>query len=95
MIARVGVTRIRPRDVEASRRLWEDEIIPAMRKHEGFRHLYVLGNDRTNQVITISIWDSEEAAAAWARSDDLRRFKIGLKPYREPVPGTFDITLHA
>ena len=43
---------------------WAEERLPAFRDTPGFKGLYVLADQQSGKVVTISLWDSE---------DDLRR----------------------
>lgn len=96
MIARVASSNAHRDRTEEARQLWEREIIPAMKKHRGFRNVYVLGDEKSGRVLTISIWDSEEAARAWDASDDISRFKQALSKHVEhvPQPDQYTVQLH-
>ena len=97
MIARVASSKADRKHAEGARQLWEKEIIPAMKKHRGFRNLYVLGDDKNGRVLTISIWDSEEAAKGWDSSEDFRRFRSALGPHVEhvPQPDHYTVEIHS
>ncbi|MES1244749.1 MAG: antibiotic biosynthesis monooxygenase [Acidobacteriota bacterium] len=78
MIARVSSTHVHHDKVEEGTKLWQEQIIPSMKKFKGFKNVYVLGDDKTHRVVTISLWESSEAADRWAQSDEIRGFASRL-----------------
>lgn len=95
MVARIHHSELHREKAEAAKRLWEDSIIPAMKKHKGFKNIYVLTNAKNGKVTTISIWESENAAAEWANSDDFRQYSGKLKDHVKSLPSSeiFDVSI--
>ena len=97
MIARVGITKVHPHKIDEGRQLWEQKIIPAMKKQKGFKNVFVLGDPKTRRVITVSIWESEADAQAWEKSQDQSALKNQLKDKAEavPTPEHYEVQLFA
>ncbi len=96
-VARIATTTVHSAKIEDGRLHWEQHIIPAMKRAQGFRHLYVLGDDKTNRVTTISLWDSEADAEAWEKSEVQQALRSGLSSAvtSMPTPEVFHIKLEA
>jgi heme-degrading monooxygenase HmoA len=95
MIARVHQSVLVPEKAEEARALWQHRIIPAMKKHDGFKRVYVLTDAATRKVTTISIWESETAADEWARSNDHNSLRVqnSDKVTNVPVTETFEVSI--
>ena len=95
MIARVASTQIHHDKVEEGTRLWQEHIIPAMRKYKGFKHIYILGDDKTRRVMTISLWENAEDADKWAHSEEIRTFtsRLADKVTHESHVEVFEVKL--
>jgi heme-degrading monooxygenase HmoA len=91
------MTTINPLKVAVGKLFWERTIIPAMKQAPGFRHLYVLGDDKTNTVMTISLWESEAAADAWEKSESQKSLRSGLLEHvsHMPAPQVYQVKLEA
>ena len=66
---------------------WAEERLPAFRDTPGFKGLYVLADQQSGKVVTISLWDSEddlrrnnEARGAQARRDASTELGIAANP---------------
>ncbi|PRX24030.1 hypothetical protein B0G75_12473 [Paraburkholderia sp. BL18I3N2] len=96
-VARVAMTTVEPGRIESGTLFWLQSIIPAMKQAAGFRHIYVLGDHKTNRVMTISIWDTEADAVAWDNSEIQKSLRGGLSSHVSdlPVPEMFQIKLEA
>jgi heme-degrading monooxygenase HmoA len=96
-VARVAQTKVHSKMIEAGVILWEKQVIPAMKSAEGFRHVYVLGDDATHTIMTISLWDSEAAAEAWDNSETQKTLRGHLTEFvtSMPMPETFLVKLEA
>jgi heme-degrading monooxygenase HmoA len=96
-VARVATTKINAELVEPGRTLWEQRIIPAMKAAPGFRHVYVLGDDKTGTVMTISLWDNEANAEAWEKCEAHQTMRNHLASFIKslPTPDTFHVKLEA
>jgi len=87
-VARVAKTKIQMDKVEAGRVLWERQVIPAMKAAAGFRHVYVLGDDKSGTVMTLSLWDSEAHADAWEKCEAHNSLRHHLGGYVASLPTT-------
>jgi heme-degrading monooxygenase HmoA len=96
MVARVHHSELIPEKAEEARNLWEHRIIPAMKKQPGFKHVYVLTDAGTRKVTTISLWESEQAAEAWGKSNDHKGLSLQNtdKITKLPVTETFEVSIH-
>ena len=63
MFARVISAEVRPAQFDALVSLARQQL-PAVRQHAGFREYYLLAGRETGQLITISLWETREAAEA-------------------------------
>jgi heme-degrading monooxygenase HmoA len=95
MIARIHQSELHREKAEAAKSLWEGSIIPAMKKHKGFKNIYVLTNAKSGKVTTISIWESESAATEWANCEDFRKYSGKLKDHVKKIPSmeVFDVSI--
>lgn len=59
MYARVTMFQMQPSRRDEAVRITEQEIIPAMKDEQGFKHMYVLGDPTTGDGMVISFWESE------------------------------------
>ena len=66
---------------------WAEERLPAFRDTPGFKGLYVLADQQSGKVVTISLWDSEddlrrnnETRGAQARRDASTELGIAANP---------------
>jgi heme-degrading monooxygenase HmoA len=96
MIARVGTTQVHPHKVDEGQRLWEEQIIPAMKKQKGFKNVFVLGDSKTHKVITVSIWESVADAEAWEKCVEQNTLKGKLKDKATsvPKPDVYEVKLY-
>ena len=68
MFARKVAARLQANSLPKFIHIMEKEIVPWLRKQEGFRDLIVLAMPDGEEVATISFWDHERDAEAWASS---------------------------
>lgn len=96
-VARVAQTKVHSKMIEAGIILWEHHVIPAMKSAKGFRHVYVLGDDATNTIMTISLWDCEANAEAWERSEVQQALRGQLTEHVTslPMPELFQVKIEA
>ena len=74
------------------RRILEQEIIPLLRKQEGFRDEIVLVAPQRNEAIAISLWDKRINAEAYNHIAYLDVLRILSKVVEEmPVLETFEV----
>jgi heme-degrading monooxygenase HmoA len=94
-VARVATSKIHSAKIEAGVMLWEKHVIPAMKAAAGFRHVYVLGDDKAGTVMTISMWDTEAHASAWEKSETQQSLRTKLAEHvtSMPTPEAFHVKL--
>jgi heme-degrading monooxygenase HmoA len=87
--ARLMTTEAKPGlglDEDETVALWEEHLAPIYKEAKGFQGAYVLGNTGDRKGLTITLWDSEEAA------DNSGTFEEVLLHIRDTlaVPPTID-----
>jgi hypothetical protein len=84
MFARKVAARLRPNSVAEFTHLMECEILPWLRKQEGFLDLIILAAPNGGEVATISFWDREGHAQEY----DSSGYPEVLKMLAELLDGT-------
>lgn len=92
MFARKVAVRLKPNSLTAFANLLEHDILPWLRKQEGFRDLVILALTDSSEVATISFWDHKQNAEAYSSTGYPEVLKIlenllDGKPYVK----TFDV----
>jgi hypothetical protein len=64
MFARVSQFAVSPQRLEQGRRAVEDHVIPALRMQAGYNGGLLLANPESGKVLTVSLWENEEAMHA-------------------------------
>jgi hypothetical protein len=64
MFARVSQFNVRPERLQQGRRAVEDHVLPALRMQAGYSGGLFLGNPESGKVLTVSLWENEEAMHA-------------------------------
>jgi heme-degrading monooxygenase HmoA len=64
MYARHITAIIRPEKVDEALKLYEESVVPEGRDQNGYRGLFVLTDRESGKVVSITLWDSKEDAAA-------------------------------
>lgn len=59
--ARVVRLKSDPANTEAAIKRWTDEILPLLKKQEGFRGASLVGNRKTGDGFSVSVWETERA----------------------------------
>lgn len=92
MFARKVAARLRPNSVGEFTNLMEGEILPWLRKQEGFLDLIILARDDGGEVATISFWDQEGSAQDYNTSGypEVLKTLAGLLE-GTPYVKTFDV----
>ncbi|HSB26269.1 MAG TPA: hypothetical protein VLE19_00370 [Pyrinomonadaceae bacterium] len=68
MFARHLIWKVKPNSIAEFTRITENQIIPLLFKHKGFREqMYFVAPERL-EVISASLWDSKEDAEAYNRA---------------------------
>src|SRR5262245_33257914 len=80
MHALVSIFKGRPDEVEAMRRLWEDEILPAARQQRGFQGATAIIDPVSAEGYAITLWESAEVKRATMASEYVREIlaKVAL-----------------
>lgn len=73
MFARHVTTYVRLDKWAEALRLFEEGVIPEGKAQEGYRGIYLLSNRETGKMVSITLWDSQEAARANEASGYYRR----------------------
>ena len=74
MFARVTKYDVSPEHLQQGRRAVEDHVVPALRMQSGYSGGLLLGNPESGKMLTVSLWENEEAmhatdeAAYWFRA---------------------------
>jgi heme-degrading monooxygenase HmoA len=74
MFARVTQLAVDPERLQQGRHAVEDHVVPALRMQSGYNGGFLLGNPESGKVLTVSLWETEEAmhatdeAAYWFRT---------------------------
>jgi hypothetical protein len=64
MFARVSQFAVNPERLQQGSRAVEDHVIPALRMQSGYNGGLLLGNPESGKVLTVSLWENEEAMHA-------------------------------
>jgi heme-degrading monooxygenase HmoA len=89
MFARLTANQYQADKIDEVLKIMEESVIPAAKSQKGFHGLYSLTDRKTGKVLTISLWDSEEAAIANEQSgyyqEQVAKFKdlFTTPPVRE------------
>jgi hypothetical protein len=84
MVARTLSLHLRPNRVEEFTRIIEDEVIPMMRKMNGFQDTIVLVASGGLEATGLSFWDQKEDAEAYGRGT----YREALKALARVVEGS-------
>lgn len=89
MIARVGFFEDSPERFSGGGYAWTKE---AVENVPGFRGLFHLaGRDGVNRSLSISLWESEDAAKAGEASVGAKRAELDVSPAPPTLVETFDV----
>lgn len=92
MVARKVAARLKPNSLTEFTNLMEREILPWLRKQEGFLDLITLAVPNGNEVATISFWDEKENAQSYNSSGYPEALKVLAKLLDgTPYVKTFDV----
>ncbi len=98
MFARKVAARLKPNALGEFTSVMETKILPWLRRQEGFVDLIILAMRGNQEVATISFWDHESDAEAWAANSFPEALEIlGTLLDGRPYVKTFDVvssTLH-
>ncbi len=72
--------------VEAVRRIYEEEVIPTLQSVKGCRHACLLGGlDSADELVSLTIWDSEEDIRNYEESASFRNLLARAQPMLSAV----------
>jgi heme-degrading monooxygenase HmoA len=92
MVARKVAARLKPNSLREFANLMEHEILPWLRKQEGFLDLITLAVPASREVAIISFWDHKESAQAYNSSAYPEVLKILARLLDgTPYVKTFDV----
>jgi hypothetical protein len=92
MLARKVAARLKPESLPRFTHVIEDEILPWLRKQEGFLHLITLATPDHEEVATITFWSHEPSADAHTPAED-SEVAASLEGLLDGIPyvKTFDV----
>lgn len=80
MFVRIVSPKIRPGMMEEFKRIYAEEILPALREVKGCRYAYLTeGTKDKNEVISVTIWDSQQDAENYETGGMFDRLKEKVK----------------
>ena len=92
MVARKVAARLKPNSLVEFTKLMEHEILPWLRKQEGFLDLLILAVPQSREVATISFWNDQSHAQAHSATGYPKALKIlGKLLDGTPYVKTFDV----
>lgn len=95
MFARVITAQAGPQGFDSFIGLAREQL-PGATRQPGFKGFYLLTNAETGEVITISLWETQEdmqaVEAQAAKTRDQEATGLGLTP---PQLETYEVTMHA
>ena len=69
MFVRLTYTKVLPQHTAQLRRIYNEEVIPAVRRREGLIHIMLLEpTDKSDDVISLTEWDTQKDAEEYERS---------------------------
>ena len=74
--ARVLRLKAEPTNTDQAIRTWTSEILPLLKKQNGFRGATLVGNRKTGDGISVTYWESEQA---------LKDARTHVRPQAEPI----------
>jgi heme-degrading monooxygenase HmoA len=94
MFARIVSMRLKPNTHAEFTRTFDQEVIPTLRKQQGFRDEILFAAPNGTEVVGLSLWDSKENADSYSRST----YPQVLKTLAKVVEGTpevrpYDVTI--
>ncbi len=95
MFARVTTVYIRPELIDKTIKIFEDSIVPAAKKQEGFHSIQWLIDRESGKAIAISIWKNEQDAKANEENkyyqDQLLKLMVTFKT--DPIREGFEVAV--
>jgi hypothetical protein len=92
MFARQIIWKLKPNSVPEFNRITDNEIIPLLRKHKGFREQNYFVAPERSECVSSSLWDTKEDAEAYNRTGYPEVLKVlATVVDGPPTVKTFDI----
>jgi heme-degrading monooxygenase HmoA len=85
MFARIVAMQVKPNTRQEFTKMFENQIIPALRKQHGFADEMLLVDSGGPEVVAISLWDSKQSAETFNRTTYPEMLKT-LGKMIEPTP---------
>jgi len=64
VFARLTIVQVKIDKLDETRKIFEENVIPAAKSQKGYRGGYLLTDRKTGKGVSITLWDSEEDAIA-------------------------------
>lgn len=94
MFVRLTFTRILPEHIALHRKIYNEEVIPAVRRHKGLIHAMLLEpTQKSDEFISVTEWESQKDAEEYERSGVYEELiaKIRILTAKEPVLKTYTV----
>jgi len=92
MFARIVSMQLKPNTRHEFTRTFENEIIPTLRKQQGFADEMLLADPGGPEVVAISLWDSKQSAETYNRTTYQEVLKtLGKVIERTPEVRTLEV----
>lgn len=87
MYIRVNFLKIKTREKDIARKIYNEEVIPAHKSHKGCRFVYLLEClDNEEEGMTLTAWDTREDLENYEKSGDYEKMISGFKGFISEVP---------
>ncbi|HEY1112235.1 MAG TPA: antibiotic biosynthesis monooxygenase [Chitinophagaceae bacterium] len=94
MFARLTFTKILPQHIALHRKIFTEEVVPAVRRHKGLIHIMLLEpTQKGDEFISVTEWESQKDAEAYERSGQYQELiqKINGLTAKEPALKTYTV----
>ena len=97
MFARLTIVQVKIDKLDETKKIFEENVIPAAKSQKGYRGGYLLTDRKTGKGMSITLWDSEEDAIANEQSgyyqEQVGKFKDFFTA--PPVREGYEVSLQA
>ena len=97
MFARLTIVQVNIDKLDETKRIYEENVIPAAKSQKGYRGAYLLSDSKTGKGVSITLWDSEEDAIANEQSgyyqEQVGKFKGLFKT--PPIREGYEVSIQA
>ena len=94
MFARLTFFKILPQHIALHRKIYNEEVIPVVRRHKGLIHIMLLEpTQKGDDFISVTEWESQKDAEEYERSGIYQQLvsKISDLAAKEPVLKTYKV----